>query len=422
VNASRTEAYARAYGLGWFRPVYQEDSLAWLLGEEKYASPLQDDAPWADPDNSDSYDFYGVYPLEVTGIEDSTVDADVTESVIDGGYVGRTRRKTRAVVFTAVLVAASECAVEYGLRWLRAVLNGGPCFGQMFGSCGGAELCFLGCAPSVSDDGPEDAQSCYNRVGRSLHDVTTTVGPVLTQKMEMVDGGAAWSVTWTMVAANPTEFGVVQPLVLGFGDKKVDVPYVGGEVPEGGDYDSAGHVETDPSCPSPVFRPVFDPECALLQPPPDLPTVVPMCFTFPVNYLRRTFTVPRSSIPLWTEVAPIVTLHAGTSEARAIRLRFYADVFDTGTPDRDPCNFCGDVVFSYIPAGSTIVLDCADRQVYIDQPGAGRRRADSLVSDSNGAPIEWPVFSCGFGYVVTIDQAQKQVSPVIDLSLVPRVL
>jgi hypothetical protein len=61
--------------------------------------------------------------------------------------------------------------------------------------------------------------------------------------------------------------------------------------------------------------------------------------------------------------------------------------------------------------------------VYIDTPGFGRRRADTLVSDSKGNPFEWPEFSCGFGYTVTVDLLlQQPATPVIDLSLVPRMV
>jgi hypothetical protein len=448
INASRTEAYANHYGVGWFKPVYNEDDLAWLINDPRYTTPLQDDAPWADYDNLDSYDFYGVYPLDVTGIEDSTVNADITESVIDGGYVSKPRRTTRTVVFSAVLVGASECAVEYGMRWLRTVLSGNPCYNKSYGVCGGVELCYLACAPVMGDDTSSGsgvdatvtldgglatltavggsaglAEACYEKIGRTLHDVTTITGPAITQKMPMTDGGCAWSVTWTMVAANPAEFGVERPLIVGFLDPKVDVPYYGGIVPPGGNYDEDGNVQSDPGCPVVAFRPVFDPLCGLLSLPPEVPTVVPTCFSFPVNYLRTSFVIPREEIPVWTTVAPKVAVTANEAEVRSVRVRFYADLFDTGDPENDPCNYCGDVVFSYVPPHSTIVLDCADRQVYIDQPGIGRRRADALVSDSKGDPFEWPEFSCGFGYVVTVDMPQQiPARPVVDLSLVPRMV
>lgn len=273
------------------------------------------------------------------------------------------------------------------------------------------------------DESTESAYQCYTRVGRSLHEVTTTVGPTVTNKLEMTDGGCAWQVTWTMVAANPAEFGVEKPLVVGFLDPNVDIPYFGGVVPEGGSFDENGNVQSDPSCPVTVYRPVYDPTCTLLAPPPDVPEIFPTCFSFPVNFLRTMFTIPRQEIPLWTHVTPVISLTTGTVEARSVRVRFYADMFDTGDPSSDPCNFCGDVVFSYIPPQSTITLDCADHEVYIDQPGIGRRRADSLVSDSSGNPFEWPEFSCGFGYVVTVDMPQQMTKrPVLDLSLVPRMV
>ena len=1031
MNATRTEAYAKHFNVGWFRPIYNEVALSWLLGENRYTTPLQDDAPWTDPDNLDSYDFYGVYPLEVTGIEDGTTDATVVESVIDGGYIGRTRKKTRTVVFSAVLTGASECAVEYGHRWLRSVLTGGPCFNQAYGQCGGVDLCYLSCPPVISEVEPtyspgepaldsrnfasnpggeilgsqgwnpnnaahhvmsvdatapisntksilstrqagvigtnladtpnfEDglpggwtsgtaarypltvdstapisgtksimstrtadtpntyavaltarqrsltrfsvtagkiytwaadartelagrkcwsqvtyfdaagaqvgvsgyvthttssvagqvfriaqtfltpanavtaqwtmevfvtaggtttgervwfdnfvmregsdgtyfdgdtgsalthrwtgtahnstseqvaasgtvkrtniaanpiadgvntttwwsptrvthavdagflrmtvndatvndnaqrlttatgganqiavtpgqtlrvagqvrssaswpmhciiqwldasqvflsqvksqvgatnpstwtdlsvtgvppataafavvqfgidglgprvigetfdvrhvvvekatsgayfdgssaaipasnpagtsyrwtgtpnastsekvgvadaevasiyiapsnqpvpvvpgvpvtvavdvkveqanrkvygylawlgsggatpsveipagapgevvrlvltgtpppgatgvypiaaaftttgvalvgervwfdnlyiggdpsgdyfdgasspsnpytyawagtphasgsyrykdtwvqdpdptAEDCYSRIGRSLHEVTTTVGPTVTQKLEMNDGGAAWQVTWTMVAANPAEFGVEKPLVVGFLDPAVEIPYYGGILPPGGEFDEHGNVQNESPCAVPVFRPIYDPLCGLLSAPPDVPSVVPMCFSFPPNFLRTSFSIPREEIPLWTTVAPIVSLSTKTAEARSVRVRFYADMFDTGDPSQDPCNYCGDVVFSYIPPSSTIVLDCADRAVYIDQPGFGRRRADALITNSKGEPFEWPEFSCGYGYVVTVDMPQQMTQrPILDLSLVPR--
>lgn len=424
INATRTEAYAKHFGVQWFRPVYNEPYLDWLLDEPRYTTPLQDDAPWTDPDNLDSYDFYGVYPLEVTGIEDGTTDATVVESVVDGGFIGRTRKKTRTVVYSAILVGASECAVEYGMRWLRGMLTGGPCFNQSYGTCGGADLCYLACPPIMDNsEGTEDAQTCYNRIGRSLHEVTTTVGPTVTQKLEMINGGSVWQVTWTMVAANPAEFGVAKQLIVGFLDPAVDVPYFGGVLPPGGDFDENGNVQTDSPCAVPVFRPVYDPLCGLLAAPPDVPSVVPMCFSFPVNYLRTSFTIPREEIPLWTTVTPVIQVSTKTAEVRSVRVRFYADLFDTGDPSQDPCNFCGDVVFSYIPPSSTIVLDCADRAVYIDQPGIGRRRADALVTNSKGEPFEWPEFSCGYGYVVTVDMPQQMTQrPIVDLSLVPRMV
>ena len=409
-----------------------------------YGSPLQDDAPWTDPDRLDSYDFWGVYPLEITGFEDSTVEATVVESVIDGGYVNKPRKGTRTTVFSAVLVGASSCAVEFGLRWLRTVLTSSPCFSANYGVCGGVDVCYLGCEPVIATDvngvqatvtldgrvvtlnavgGQVLADECYARLGRSMHDVTTTVGPVVTAKMDLTDGGCAWSVTWTMVAANPAEFGVEKPIVVGFLDPAVEIPYYGGIIPDGGLYDTSGHVDDDPVCPVSVYSPVYDPTCDLLSPPPAVPTIVPTCFDFPANFRRFSFTIPRADIPLWEQVVPVIKLTTKSVEARNVRLRFYADTFDTGSADTDPCNFCGDIVISYMPPSSTLVIDGADHDIYLDSAGIGRRRADALATDSTGKPMDWPEFSCGFGYVVTVDMPQQQTSrPIVDLALVSRIL
>ena len=71
-----------------------------------------------------------------------------------------------------MLTGASECAVETGLRWLRSVLTGGPCFNQTYGVCGGVELCYLACPPVITDEGGLGPLECYPKVGRSLHEVT----------------------------------------------------------------------------------------------------------------------------------------------------------------------------------------------------------------------------------------------------------
>src|SRR5262245_40253492 len=111
INASRTEAYTRNAGVGWLQGCSGTTDLGPMLGEQ-YTSPMIDPAPWADPDAPESYDFYGVYPLGVTGLEDSTRQAVVTESIGDGGVAGRIRHATRTVVFSVALVGGSDCACD----------------------------------------------------------------------------------------------------------------------------------------------------------------------------------------------------------------------------------------------------------------------------------------------------------------------
>lgn len=437
INASRTEAYARHAGAGWFKAVVRNDDLVSILGDDRYDTPLQDDAPWVDPDDPDSFDFYGAYPIEVAGVENSTSVATVVESTLDGGVVGRQRHASRSMVFSVLLVGGSDCAVESGMRWLKAALQGGPCNDNASVRCGGADLCYLACTPCIDwAVCSGDPTECLAPIQRHLRKVAATVGPVVTRKSTMRDGGAAWLVSFTLVAGNPFEFGSEVRLIHGFMNPFVEVPYVGGVVPDGGSFDADGFKQQDPTCATVVYQPLFDPLCPAILTPPAPPSVDLSCFSFPVNYIRRQFTIPAQYVTLWGDMLPVLQINSKADEIRSLRLRFYTNPTGSGDPNEDPCSFCGDIVFSYIPPNSTLIFDASDRQVYIQTPGGGgNRRADSLVFGSDGGPFSWPELTCGIGYTVTIDLPQNykgsrahtagspktwSIPPVINLSLYPR--
>jgi len=475
INVARTEAYAEHAGLGWFKSVWRNQALPLIL-DETYTSPLMDDdTPWVDPDMLASYDFYGAYPLDVTGIENSTVTATIVESTKDGGVIQRPRHATKTIVFSAVLVGGSEAAVEHGMRWLTTVLNQCGCLDPRRhggGLCGGQILEYLSSEPAVDlnyttgsaistrtivDGGtpaapgatkvdgltpvrtgaqlvnggdPEirlsvetaptfDLTECLPEYLRSMHKVTCTTGPTVTAKMPISTGGAAWTVEWTVVAGDPNRYAYPQPIVVGFLDPTVPVPYPGDQVPPGAVWDATGYKTTDPSCPVVVYRPLWDPDCELLVAPPAVPTINPTCFDFPASFTRRTFTLPKQDIALWWGTVPIITIHTPSVRVQNLRFRFFEDDDSDFDPD-DPCNPEGDLVFSYLPGNSIVTFDGVTHQIYADVPGYGRSRADSVVTDSKGGPFSWPELSCGCAYVVTVDMEMTQVVPVIDLTLVKK--
>ncbi|HEY5419334.1 MAG TPA: hypothetical protein VIL10_01250, partial [Marmoricola sp.] len=458
INAARTECYATGANLGWFIPVFKNDSLGPVLGDS-YISPLVDEAPWSDPDFPESYGFYGVYPLEVTGIDDSSRSSTVTESIRDGGNPGRLRHGTKTMVFNTVLIGEDDAAVSYGLRWLKQALLSGPCGGASTQDCSGDDLCFLDSEPHVdvtgvqvtvvdgllappldiddgtpstggtgpdydggiaNDDGvittdvdggtptsegtstpgvvivtdnsPED---CLPPLLRSLHKVVFNAGPTVTAKRTTSDGGAVWTVTFTAVAGEPWQYGAEVGVIEGFLDPAVTVPWVGGVVPDGGFLDLDGSIFDETACAEPVFSPIQDPLCPALIPPP-LPPSVPLgCYDPPKNWRRRQITIPNTYIPLWGEVVPKFAIHARDTDVRNMRLRFYADVDGDGDISDDPCAFCGDIVVSYVPQGSSLIFDTSERQVYVLDASQRRRRADAVVFATDGTPFEWPVLTCG---------------------------
>lgn len=567
INAARTETYVRAAGVSWFRGCVGTNYLPSVLGEE-YVSPMQDDAPWTDPDDPDTYGFYGVYPLDIQGIDNGTATAQVTESTLDGGTVGRIRHTTKTMVFNVALMGRNECATEAGFRWLKRVLEGNVC-SQSGSYCAGDNLCYLSCEPTcvyhqpcpivwterthtfdpgawlvqdgaviegnlfnpdfegmlaasgyppgtrgrarwtltagednsgsmlawagvVTPEGddlykppfeaytqilpgetktvsystpaagldqaarpalwvegsgtdavyftlvtgigeedcdltPEGCVDCQLKYQRSLRDVGTTVGPTVTAKRTAVDGSAIWTVTFTLVAGDPFEYGMEQPVIEGFMDPNVAVPFFPGAVPEGGSFDDVGYIEDETVCPVPTYQPVVDPECTFVIPPPEPPSVRLSCFVDPDSpsaylsrFTRRQFVLPPQYVPLWGDVVPKVEIHAVNGPIRNMRLRFYADPLESGDPDLDVCNYCGDVIVSYIPQGSTMVLDGSSHEVYVLNAGGVRQRAAHLLFSSNGEPFEWPELSCGLGYIVTVDLPMTQDLPVMDMSLYAR--
>jgi len=421
INVARTEAYMKNAGLGWFRPVYNNEALPLMLGES-YNTPMQDDAPWTDPDKPESYSFYGIYPLGVDGIENSPRVSAPVENITDGGSPGRIRNAMKTIVFNAVLFGESDAACDYGMRWLKQVLLGNACTPTFLG-CSGATLCYLSADPEADIDptNPFDVEECLSDYHRSLRQVVFNSGPTLTSKRVTSDGAAVWTVTFSAVAGSPYELGIEVEVISGLLDPGVEVPWAGGEVPEGGYIDDNGYMyPDDDSCAPPPYEPVVDPLCPAVLPPPSAPSVPIGCYDPPTNWRRRQFTIPKQFIPLWGEVVPKVSIHARDDELRNLRLRFYSDPYLTGDISDDPCAYCGDLIVSYVPQDHTLIFDASEQRVLVQAPGGTQVRADSLVFQSDGRPFEWPLLSCGFGYVVTLDLPETQTPPVVDLSLYGR--
>lgn len=476
INASRTESYAG--NQPWFRAAYDNDVLRHLLDEE------YDDvttAPWYDPDVPFSDEFYGVYPLGVTGLDDSTATSTVVESTLDGGNVGRLRNATRPVVFSLVILAASERGAEYGMRWLRRALNN--ICGPLKPGCTGGTLSFLSSPPVLKPaptPGPVEVEARldggtaagdvdfpvlsggdadftgdhgfdggtasstyppltpplpapfaeqppppYDRLGnlgqyiRHLYRFQVNNGPQVTSQRTLTCGAAIWTVSMTGVAGDPAQYGAPVPLFVGFGDPEVLDPVVPGT---GGTVDQEGFARSEVPCAVPVYDPIYDPSCPAVVPPPGPPDIALGCFDVPVMWWRRTMTIDKAQIPYWGEMVPYVSLRTvEEGVVSSVRLRFYPDRDDSHTIT-DQCDFEADLVVTYLPPGQNLVIDGVNRAVYtLDVTTGARRRADSLVVTTDGKPFEWPALSCGYGYIVTVDTLVGEDSPIIDLSLVPRI-
>jgi hypothetical protein len=167
INAARTTAYINnlmpSFPLVRRTNIY--DQLHTALEQEPYRTPFLDQADWVDlnlPDyatgstTSPTHGFYGLYPLAITGIGDSTMSAAVTEGILDGGSINSERDSTRSIRVRGILVGANKLAVEAGLTWLRNALRRNSC-GMHGDLCGYADLRFLLAPPEVCDPKWESA-------------------------------------------------------------------------------------------------------------------------------------------------------------------------------------------------------------------------------------------------------------------------
>lgn len=415
INAARTEKYAES--APWFVPVYKPHHLDEILGET-YIDPQTDDAPWYDPDVPESKDFWGAYPLDVTGMDDSTRTSTPVESTLDGGSPGRLRHAIRAGVFSVALVGANEAAVSYGFSWLKAALLGSTCgpSGQATANCMGSQMCFYTADPGYSGSVcvPSDGIDNSDRYFRAVYWVVVNNGPTVTSRNNTSDGGVVWSATWTAVCGVPFAYGMEVPVVQGLFNPSVPDPAVGG-----GTYDDVGHSITDIDCAAADYQPVTDPLCPALVPPPLPPGIEIDCYTPPTTWTRRQFTIPADLLTEWSDAVIKVSL-ATTSLVRSLRLRFFADPDGTLNPDTDPCAFCAEMVISYIPGDGVMQIDGTVQVITFESAGGNSRRAEGLVFSTDGSPFTWPQLACGVQYVVTVDSDPAQVMPFLDLSILQR--
>lgn len=218
-------------------------------------SPSIAEAPWydlADPDVSGR--FAGVYVTSVRGSSDANRSTQVTEGIDDGATIGRTRRTAREVRVQAMLLAEGSDALEYGLAWLSAALDGGRC-GQHGGGCGVSDLEYLtACPPEREPDETEEAYaSRIEALRRFLHDVACTSGPL---ERARAHRGDWWrlDVEFTFTAGRPWVYSSTRPVDLPVTPTVVIqdtpynlVPYPSAELADGAPVPVAINYATNPS-------------------------------------------------------------------------------------------------------------------------------------------------------------------------------
>lgn len=204
------------------------DGLAEAIDPElsPYRTPLMDVAPWVDLEDPDTFDFTGLLPLDITGLDGTTATVAVTETLDGRAVAGRRNRAARQIGVTALLTGRTTEGVNAGLRWLTTLLHR---------TCIDGDDCATGAAVELFTVCPTPIYPTPNLDGELVtEDIPGWVEP---------DGG------WTAVNGEYTEFAYDPPDIAGLftpgvspgidgGDPEetVDPPLDGGTVE--GDWDS----------------------------------------------------------------------------------------------------------------------------------------------------------------------------------------
>jgi hypothetical protein len=352
VNTHRASAYAAAAGLPWVQGCSQCTSIVAGVGHE-YETPLLDanrgdPPPWWDG-SMDAAEFCGVIGMSVANADDSTRQIAVLSGAAGAGHFGALRFGVRAMVVRALAVAASDCALGYGLEWLRGVDGSATCTASM--------VTMYDCCPHVSASDCVD-EACINRCvqarQRFFYGSRITSGPTVLRRREMTSRGWMAEVEFVVTATDP-------------------FIYSGGAV-----YAAA----------SPQAIPWTDPPQAPMPVPVDA-FAAPVEYALPPSLTPTPRFLPRTS---WERQRVLLTPpEFGTSMTPTVRMESSSVVPSVRVTLRDTA---GDVVGQWrmeaFPTGGIVTMDFRTRSVTTESNGI-RRRNDSFVMDAaTGGPARWP--------------------------------
>lgn len=151
---------------------------------------------------------------------------------------------------------------------------------------------------------------------------------------------------------------------------------------------------------------VYDPACPPLPLPPGPPSIADACLTLPDSWMRYSIDVPSRFVPVSSSAEPVMTVRS-IGALNNVRMRFYP----ASLGEFAMCGFTGEMLLSYIPGNSTVVLDATQRTATLVRAGHDDQSVTHLLYGPDGGPIQWPSLTCGEEYIFTVD-----VEPTGDIS------
>ncbi len=382
VNTHRAAAYAAAGGLSWVRGCSACSSVVAGLGGE-YETPLLDanrldPPPWWDG-SMDAAEFFGLMGISVSNADDSTRRIEVLSGASGGGHFGALRYTVRSLTVRAIAVAASDCALGFGLEWLRSIDAGS--------TCDSVTTEMYDCCPNVTQtdcEDPECIDQCIQRRLRLFFGSRITSGPTVLRRREMDGRGAMAEVEFVITVTDPYIYSFVpayaaaEPEALMWEDPQPD---------------SAMQLsDAFAVAAAPVRPPSLSPQ------PRFLPRTV---------WERQQVTVPAPEFG--TSVSPIIRV-ASDVFVPSVRLTL-SDASGA---------IVGQWWMEGFPTGGKVTLDLRARMVTTESNGVSRRN-DTFVTDPSGGPARWPRDLPKGEYVLAVDRALGTDPLAVDVTMMGRV-
>lgn len=383
-----------------------------MVGDPPYTTPDDPDspAPWYDPDVPESADFAGLMVLSVTGLDEHPVARTVTTAVAGGAALGPARPQPRTMTVTGVLLGATCCAVEYGLRWLAEALAG--CTGD---GCAGDCLTLYTCCPNETLT-PEE----FGRFRRTMRRVALVDGPRVVARSgdgctvgQCQTGADLLTVEFTLVAAAPWMWTDPVPVL------DAPVPAADGdECVQWCVHDGTGAcgVCRLADCPDPEAL-CGNPRCRIPTPPQPPPPET--CYCRQLAVAEEVFELDLSGWPRWFPAAPIIEVSAGSADLHRVTVTIY---------EHDPefeglsCEEVAEVrrcdphsvyEIGYVPAGGTVVVDGQVGRAMVECGGQCVRSPD--VYGRDGGPLAVRLLDCA-SYCVLVE-ADAIIPPAPDATV-----
>lgn len=371
-----------------------------MLGQDTpYQTPVLDPAPWYDPDHVVTNDFLGFMPLSVTGLGDNPRARNVTGAVGGGGVFGPSRELPRTITVTGLLIGATCCGAEFGMHYLAEVLAG--CCGD---SCDGDSFEMFNCCPSATMTRAQFLATSR----RTFRRTALVSGPTETGRVG-TGGGCARGTCGVAGDIIQVEFVLVAGAPWPWTDP-TELLSVG--LPIGGSGDCVDWCVT-------VGDPVTDPVCGLGEdclhascsitvdtcvdplnpiPAPPVPSQPDAGFCIPLAPERACYTLDLSTRPAWASDVPIITIAAGSTALRNVRITLYERPDTTPLTcdqiaEADRCDPADDFYITFIPANGAITIDGQTGRALLEC-GGECRSASTVYGDQDGGPLSVRDLTC----------------------------